>query len=312
VIARLSGSEQIQASIASAQFELLSAQQELTDLEANAELALAQAQLKVAEAEKALDKATKKRASRNYKYGNQEQIDIAWADYVVAQETVKHAEEAYNGVAYQANDNPTKAGALSALAAARQARDRALANYNYLLALPNELEVNEADAQLMLAQAELNAAQEELQRVENGADAQKVELAQARIVNAQAQLAAAEARLAEVELEAPFTGTLVSSSLKVGELVSPGSPEVVLGNLSQWQVETLDLTEINVVGIQPEMPVVVQIDALPELELTGKVVRVKERGENRQGDIVYAVLIALDEQDERLRWNMTASVRFGE
>jgi hypothetical protein len=31
-------------------------------------------------------------------------------------------------------------------------------------------------------------------------------------------------------------------------------------------------------------------------------------GENKQGDITYAVTIQLDQQNPQLRWNMTATV----
>ena len=49
-----------------------------------------------------------------------------------------------------------------------------------------------------------------------------------------------------------------------------------------------------------------RIDALPETELSGRVVHIKPIGENKLGDITYTAQIELDEQDERLRWNMTA------
>ena len=42
--------------------------------------------------------------------------------------------------------------------------------------------------------------------------------------------------------------------------------------------------------------------------MTGHVVQIKGYGENKQGDIVYTVVVKLDQQDERLRWNMTAKV----
>ena len=36
--------------------------------------------------------------------------------------------------------------------------------------------------------------------------------------------------------------------------------------------------------------------------------RIKEIGENKMGDITYTVIVIPDEQDDRLRWNMTATV----
>jgi HlyD family secretion protein len=73
-------------------------------------------------------------------------------------------------------------------------------------------------------------------------------------------------------------------------------------------VETTDLTELVVVGIGEGSGAKVTFIAIPDLELTGKVVRVKPLGENRQGDIVYTVVVKPDRHDERLRWNMTALI----
>jgi glutamate synthase (NADPH/NADH) large chain/glutamate synthase (ferredoxin) len=40
----------------------------------------------------------------------------------------------------------------------------------------------------------------------------------------------------------------------------------------------------------------------------GVVAHIKGIGESKQGDVTYTVVMKLDRQDERLRWNMTASV----
>lgn len=49
-------------------------------------------------------------------------------------------------------------------------------------------------------------------------------------------------------------------------------------------------------------------DGIPDLSIGGTVQRIRAFGENRLGDITYTVTIALDRQDPRLYWNMTASV----
>ena len=81
-----------------------------------------------------------------------------------------------------------------------------------------------------------------------------------------------------------------------------------MADLSDWRIETDDLTEINVVYVQEGDRVAISIDALPDLELEGTVTRIKPLGENKQGDITYTATITPDSIDERLRWNMTASV----
>ena len=55
-------------------------------------------------------------------------------------------------------------------------------------------------------------------------------------------------------------------------------------------------------------PATITFDAIPGLKVTGKVSRIKPLGENKQGDMTYVVIVAPDQIDPRLRWNMTASV----
>jgi len=81
-----------------------------------------------------------------------------------------------------------------------------------------------------------------------------------------------------------------------------------VADLAAWQIETTDLTELNVVRVGAGSPVTMTFDALPGLELSGTVSRIRALGENKQGDITYVVTITPDQQDERLRWNMTAAV----
>jgi hypothetical protein len=42
--------------------------------------------------------------------------------------------------------------------------------------------------------------------------------------------------------------------------------------------------------------------------IAGTVRQVQALGTNRQGDIVYTVVVDLNESDPRLRWNMTATI----
>ncbi len=85
-------------------------------------------------------------------------------------------------------------------------------------------------------------------------------------------------------------------------------PVAWLADLSEWQIETDDLTELNVVNVEVGAPAAITFDAIPDLELPGTVVHVGAIGENKMGDITYTVIVAPDEHDDRLRWGMTALV----
>jgi hypothetical protein len=62
------------------------------------------------------------------------------------------------------------------------------------------------------------------------------------------------------------------------------------------------------VRVQEGDEVLVTFDAIEGLEIAGTVVRIKSIGREKLGDITYTVAVQLDDQDARLRWNMTAVV----
>ncbi|MGH2542395.1 MAG: HlyD family secretion protein [Ardenticatenaceae bacterium] len=159
-----------------------------------------------------------------------------------------------------------------------------------------ETTVATANASVDAAEASLNAAEASLNAAEASQEAMEAALEQARVI------------LAETELRAPFAGTVAALNATVGEQVAPATPVVQLADLSEWQIETDDLTELNVVELQEDDPVIIRFDALPGVELPGTVKRIESIGENRQGDITYTVIIQPEEHDPRLRWNMTAAV----
>jgi len=310
VLIRLEGNEQIESAIASAELELITSQQNLIDLKEQADQERAQAQLAVAEAAKELDKVLKRLDSKDYRRGDQEQIDIARSNYVLAEEAVDQAEEFYDQVDDRDESDPVRAEAFSQWAAARQRRDQALANLNYLLDKPNDLDVNQINAEVAVAQSNFDEAQRQLEKLKDGPDPALLKLAEKRVETAEVNLEAANAMLQDLELKAPFSGEISSLSVTVGEFITSGAAVAQLVDSSQWLVETTDLTELNIARIYEGQPAMIHFDALPDIGLIGRVTNIKPFGENRQGDIVYTVVLKLETPDERLRWNMTASVDF--
>ena len=305
---RLKGNEQLEAKIASAEFEVLTAQQSLDDLVENLDLRRAEAKMEIAEARKELDKAQKRATSKDFVRGSQDQIDTAEANLLLAQRDFEDTEELYNGV--RGGNEVSEADALTLLAAARQRRDSAQANLNYLRLKPNPLDVAQLDAQLALAEAKLASAEQKLERIKDGPDAEQVTLAEARLKNAKIQQAAAQSSLKDLELTAPFDATVISVDATPGTFVQPGAAMLQLADVANWLVETTDLTERDIATIRMGMPATVRFDALPDVELIGRVERIDLLGQNHQGDIVYTVRLKLDQPDERLRWNMTTSLIF--
>ena len=308
---QLGNREQFQAAVAAAGLELISAEQALDALYENSETMAAQAQQNLANAREDLRKA-------EYTWSVQQEgnrasvssINGAEANLLLARNNLEEAQEDF-GSAPSSND-AAKALAQQNLSNAQRDFDAALRNLNWLTGRPTDIQQAMLDADVAIAQAKVEDAERDLEDRKDGPHPNDVVLAEARLANAEAQLDAAEAALANVELRAPFDGTVAGVMSKVGEMAAPGQPAVVLADFSSWIVETDNLTEIELPKIAVGQPVAVSFDALSDVELKGTVTAIRPLFEIRQGDVTYTVKISLDENDPRLQWGMTAIVTFGD
>lgn len=316
VLVRLDGYEELKAAIASAEVALLDAKNSYKNLLDNAEKQLAASKLALAQAESALDRAKDREKSKDYKVGEQENIDGAYAEYILAVEKVKDLEEDFEDYYKDKLENDYGRAEMQAkISAAKDQRDKAWQRYDDLNSMPDEFDVAVVEAELKVAQSQYEKALKDWQDIEeNGIDPDDLKLTEANIKNAEAQLLAAEKNLSDIELKAPFDGVVLSNPFKVGETIDISStsvpPMITIADTTEWKIETTDLTELDVVSINKGSSAIITFDAIPDLELTGKVSQVRLVGESKQGDITYTVTIELDEQDDRLLWNMTAFVIF--
>src|SRR3990170_9115133 len=164
---------------------------------------------------------------------------------------------------------------------------------------PEELRAGEADVKRAQAQLEL---------VRAGVRPQALTAAEAEVAAAEAAVRQARATRAQTELRSPLAGTVTFVGVRAGEFAAPGMTVAAVADLSTWRIETTDLTELHVARIRPGDPVRASFDGIPGLTLMGRVAAVEGLGITRQGDITYKVVITLERQDARLRWNMTAAV----
>ncbi len=202
----------------------------------------------------------------------------------------------------------------------------ATAAYQDAQAHPTETELAAASSQVQAAQAALDRLTPDAAEVQaklTALESAKAALArlqpsagdravlEAGVKAAQVARDLAAEQLSVARLAAPFAGTVMTLDIEAGEYATPGTPVLRLADTSAWAIETTDLTELSIAQIEEGMPASVTLDAIPELELSGHVSQIKPYGDTRQGDIVYTVIVTPDQQDERLRWNMTAKVSIG-
>ncbi len=259
----------------------------------------AQAELQVAQAE-SQTAAARQRVAQAETALRLAEADLRRAEQLLAQGAVasQFVEQARAGAqTAHADLNAARAQAATTTAQAAAAR----AQLRLVQSGPRVEDLRGAEAEVRRAQAQLNL-------LTAGVRPQTLAAAQADVAAAEAACRQAEAALTQTELRAPIAGVVIYLAPKSGEFVSPGTPVVRVADPKVWQIETTDLTELGVVRIRPGDSAMVKFDAIPDLELAGRVASIEAFGENRQGDITYRVRIALDRQDPRVRWNMTAAV----
>ena len=325
VILRLGDREHYQADLAAAEMELLGAEQALEELQKNAGLELAQAR-------QALALAKKERSDIYDEYENlskpipKDVLDQAYASLIMAEKRLKKAGEDLKKMEkHYKNKNHilwkllNKKQFNDLLEQMRRARltaeiryDDVLERYNDLKNHPDEIELAKATAELLLVDARIADIKHDIALLEKGPDPDKVASAEARRKAAQVALEAARLALTNSEIVAPFSGQIADMQITQGEWVEANQPVIVLADLERWEVETDDLTELDVPAVRLGQAVTVRLDALPELELKGRVEAIKDLSEEKRGDVTYTVTILLDDVDPRLRWGMTVAVEFGE
>ena len=133
------------------------------------------------------------------------------------------------------------------------------------------------------------------------------QLAAARAQQAQVALEIAQANLAEGTLIAPHEGTVVAISVIPGEFVQQNQVVITLATLDTFQVETTDLSERDIPKVKIGDPANIHIEAM-NADLNGIVTGISPIASRVEGDVIYKVTIALDEQPKGLLWGMTAKV----
>jgi HlyD family secretion protein len=296
----------LKAALAAAQADLKRAQngarpEEIAQAEAG--VAVARAQLELAQSELA-----------RYQTGLAAvQISAAQADVARIAADLKVQQDSYDALVLgPGNGIPTDANATgrglgnyeeqkrSELAATRASYWAAQAKLAQVQASTAD-DLKSLQSNVDIAKARVDAAVAQVNLVKAGTPVEQIDALKARVAQAQASLD-------ETTLVAPFAGTIAELAVTVGEIAGSGARIIGLADLTRWQVETDDLSEVDIVGVQNEAPVTVKVDALPGVELNGAVTSITPRSATKRGDVTYTVWVALSNPDPRLKWGMTAFV----
>lgn len=305
VLARVGDRESARAGLEAAELELLSAQQAQDAFTRTADLSAAQAWQSYQEAQSlraTLEKAWEKLDLERL----EDDIDDALIEVRDREEELEEALEEWEKYQDASETNSSRQAAEDDLEDAQEDYNQALRD---LESAQRAIDGPRAALDTALA-AEAEALRTFEMWSEDGFNLDQKALLEARLAAAEAGLAAARKALDNYNLKAPFSGTVTDLYLETGQLVGPEVPAAQLADLSEFEIKTSDLSELEVIRIHEGQAVEIVPDALPEVLLMGTVERIGQSFNTQAGDILYTVTISLDETNPDLRWGMTVELTF--
>jgi len=156
------------------------------------------------------------------------------------------------------------------------------------------LELALLQARMARDEAEYNLNQ--LEKVLH-ASSDRVEIAKLALEAAEKAVAEARKQLQEATIIAPFAGLVAEVYVEESDFIaSPAmAPKPVIHLIDPTSMElTAGVDEIDIAAVKPGQKVVIEVDALPELQLEGEVVSISSLPKPQATVVAYEVKIALD------------------
>ena len=200
--------------------------------------------------------------------------------------------------------------------------------------------VNQANANLLIAEAKLEKAKITLQDEELRLKRQKslfadkvisrqdldnrtfsvgmavsdVKIAKAELIRAKETLKEARDRLADTEIKAPLSGTILKKYVEEGQVIasttssaSEGTLLFIMADLAKIYIEAM-VDETDIGRIIPGQPVIISVDAHREKTFNGQVIRIAPKGRIESTITVFDVIVEVNDKDKKmLKPMMTAN-----
>jgi HlyD family secretion protein len=180
-------------------------------------------------------------------------------------------------------------------------------------------DVDNAAARDKVAQAQLDNARKAQQLVVSGPRSEDVAQAKAQLEAARAEAALLQHQLGEAQLKAPIDAVVRSRLMEPGDIASPQRPVYTLAITDPKWVRAY-VNEVDLGRIRPGMAAAVSTDSHPAEALAGRIGYIASvaeftpktvQTEDLRTTLVYEVRVLVDDQADRLRLGMPATVRIG-
>ena len=177
---------------------------------------------------------------------------------------------------------------------------------------PRREEIAEADARLRSAEAGVGIAESGQKEIE--IQQEVLEAARARERELRAQLEAARTQLGYTEVRSPLDGVVLLKNVESGEVVSPGTPVVTVGDIQNlWMNIYIPETQTGLVKLGQSVSV--RVDSFPDETFAGKVTFISSESEftpktiqtrEERVKLVYRVKVSLENTQQKLKPGMPA------
>ncbi len=175
-------------------------------------------------------------------------------------------------------------------------------------------QVDASKQSLEQAQKQVDASKQSLEQAQKKVDISKQSLEQAQkrvdaskqsLEQAQQSLEQAQKQLDEATITASFDGMVASVDADEEDTVSTAKTIIHLIDLSTMELN-VEVDEIDIAGVKPGQRAIIEVDALPDLELEGEVTFISPLGRGEAGVVLYEVKISFNvPEDLGLRAGMS-------
>ncbi len=302
------------------------AQQALDDYLTNFPANQAKAYADLVTAQQNYTTTVNKRLGLNYSRASQGTVDAAQANYDMALNALKQAQDDYAKVSNLAETDQKRLQALVNMSNAETKVNSALGTLNWYLGKPSTTDFSAADAAVAQAKAAVATAQSAYNKVKDGPDPTQLAILKAALADAQTnynlikdgpnpndvaalknKILTDQETINQQNITALFDGTVTDVSVLPNDQAAPGQAAFQVEDLSHLLVD-VSVAEIDIPKVAIGQDTTMTFDALPGKTYHGKVVEVSQVGTSTQGVVNFNVTVQFSDNDQNVRPGMTAAV----
>lgn len=283
VMARLDEPEQYQATLATTELAYLQAQRNLEQVRLEMPIKLAEAKLALEEASEALEKAQRAVDALNYPHVvDSLTLEKYRTDLAVAEQTLNKAQTSYDNLSGRPITDSKRVTALNALIEARRTYYLALINLNWAKGDYTQEEIDRIHTELDLAQGNYDQAVSAVALWEADSPTSELAMAELTLAEAEARFMMAQKALEAVELQAPFSGQILSLGIAPGSSVNAFQTVITLADPTRLEIRAIPNTDdLPKLGIGQKVNV--SLSSQPGQELAAEITNLPLLTEDESG-----------------------------